>query len=219
MLLNQFLSERMKTYRRLIVFCAFLPFLVNGQVYERTGKGIGLQIQAVPFSFVESKREGSNLGNYELGAAFLRMYKPGLYYKVGYSRLITDNQGLNNLNGNFFHVGTGFDKFLSDFKPKRSARHCIYHKIGLIGEVNYSRFYAGSSRNESAGELSFKVGLSYYTHFQNMHKKVKGRTLHWEVFYFNGVTPFLSTSDNSFRRQGVGLHVRFMRHQVYNFLR
>ena len=37
---------------------------MNGQVYERTGKGIGLQIQAVPFSFVELAKERADSGDF-----------------------------------------------------------------------------------------------------------------------------------------------------------
>lgn len=203
----------------LLLLLVLLPIASYSQVYERTGKGIGLQIQASPFSFVESDRTTNVVNNHELGAAILRMYKPGLYYKAGYSRWFSPNQSLSGLNGNFFYVGTGFDKFLTDFKPSRTKRYCILHKLGLLGEVNYSKYYSNSIRNQSFGEISFKAGLSYYTHFKNMSKKSKGKTIHWEVFYFNGVTPFLSTNESSFRRQGVGLNVRFMRHQVYNFLK
>lgn len=222
MFLNQFLSERMKTYRRLIVFCAFLPFLVNGQVYERTGKSLGVVIHGATFTSINAEDNRYDLDpHYEFGVTAVRMYKPGLFYTAGYSRTLTNNIENRplNLNGNYFHIGLGFDKFLFDLNTQRIGSICIFHKLGLIGSLNYGRYYNDLGQNDSFGEINVKLGVSYYTHYKSMSKKSKGKTIHWELLYYNGITPFYSLENQSIRRHGLTLNVRFMKHEVTDFLK
>lgn len=204
--------------KAIIYILIFLPLYSYNQIYLRTGKSVGVQVQTSPFSSVQNNRAESTFNNHEIGFSLLRMYKPGLYYKAGYSRLVSRHYTIEYLNGSFFNAGIGFDKFLKNIMTKKVRSHCIYHNLGLVGELNYSRYYNRFVQNSSHGEISFKIGLSFFTHFQNMSKKSKGQTVHLEVFYFNGLTPFLSLKQHDFRRQGLGVHIRFMKHKVYNFL-
>ena len=197
----------------------FLVFhFTQSQIYQRTGEGFGVQLNSSSFILHENERNENKLENFGLGVSMLQMIKPGLYYKVGYSRVINTNEARNVLNGNAFNLGFGFDKFLLNLADKKVGKICLYHKLGLIGEVNYSRFYSVEASNKSNGEVILKLGLSYHTHFLNMQKKSKARTVHWELFYFNGITPYFKASGNTINRHGLGLQVRIMKHKVRNFL-
>jgi len=199
---------------------AFLTnFICFSQVYQRTSKGIGLQLTGSPIAIVKDNRGNTSFSNYELGASFLRMYRPGLYYKVGYSRLFSSNELMASFGGHFIHLGAGFDKFLLDLKPQRNRKLCIYRKLGLIGELAYSRLFLDDFRNEALGEFNMKIGFSIHTHYQNMSKRAKGRSFHWEIYYFNGLTSFIELDGNKFKRHGAGISLRMMRHQTYNFLK
>lgn len=202
----------MKNYRTLLLI--FIPLFAYNQAYERTGKGIGLQLSASPFSLFQKQRGDNSWNNYDLSFSIVRTYKPGLYCKAGYSRFISHA----DLTGNFFYIGTGFDKYLLDFKVRKSRRNCIYRRLGLIGEVNYGRFYVKEQRNKALGEFNIKLGLSYHTQYKSMSKKSKNRSVHLEVFYHFGATPFLKTEGQQFNRHGIGVQIRFMKYKVYNFL-
>lgn len=199
-----------------------LSISLYSQIYQRTGKSFGVAINGATFT---SKITGDNRNDlnldYELGVTALRMFKPGLFYTAGYNRIFTadiENYSLN-LSGNYFYVGLGFDKFLFDLNTQRIGSICIFHKLGLIGSLNYGRYYNDLGQNDSFGEINVKLGVSYYTHYKSMSKKSKGKTIHWELLYYNGITPFYSLENQSIRRHGLTLNVRFMKHEVTDFLK
>jgi len=107
---------------------------------------------------------------------------------------------------------------------KRINGVCHYLSLGLILAPEYHyMFGTRENPNESFGEVGAQVGLSLYHFYSSASKKARGRTRQYDLFYRHGFTPIFSQTINgekqNFYRQEIGIRVRLIRHQVYDFLK
>jgi hypothetical protein len=77
--------------------------------------------------------------------------------------------------------------------------------------------------NAAHGEVGGQVGLSFCHVYSGAGKRTQSQTNHLDVYFRQGVTPVLKTSidgqNYSFYRFELGLRVRLLRHQTYDFLK
>jgi hypothetical protein len=161
----------------------------------------------------------------------VHMVSPGIYPSIGYtlnsSQQVFSRQGVSFplQQSHTLDASVLFDKqILKLLNGRRVLGGCHYLSLGLILAPEYHYMFGNSNlKNSSYGEFATSIGLSFY-HFQkSMRKKVKANTRQYDIFFRKGFTPILSVSDNgtetNYFRQEIGLRVRFIRHQVTNFLR
>lgn len=201
-----------------------------GQIYERTGKNLGIYFAGQPISQLSEKPFNSGLNNLSGSFGLIHMVAPGIYPSIGYTFNRTQNiTGRENSfvpiqNGHILDASLLFDKqLLKLVKGRRVLGGCHYLSLGLIAGPEY-HYMLGTRAipNESFGEIAGQFGLSFY-HFQkSMGKRARSKTRQYDVFYRRGFTPIFSTTQNGIQtnlfRQEIGIRVRLIRHQVTNFL-
>jgi hypothetical protein len=201
-----------------------------GQIYERTGKNLGIYFAGQPISQLSEKPFNSGLNNLSGSFGLIHMVAPGIYPSIGYTfnraQNITgrENSFVPIQNGHILDASLLFDKqLLKLVKGRRVLGGCHYLSLGLIAGPEY-HYMLGTRAipNESFGEIASQVGFSFY-HFQkSMGKHARSKTRQYDVFYRRGFTPIFSTTQNGIQtnlfRQEIGIRVRLIRHQVINFL-
>jgi hypothetical protein len=201
-----------------------------GQIYERTGKNLGIYFAGQPISQLSEKPFKSGLNNLSGSLGIIHMLVPGIYPSIGYTfnrnenMTERDNSFISIQNGHILDASLLFDKqLLKLVKGRRVLGGCHYLSLGLIAGPEY-HYMLGTRAipNESFGEIAGQFGLSFY-HFQkSMGKRPRSKTRQYDVFYRRGFTPIFSTTQNGIQtnlyRQEIGIRVRLIRHQVSNFL-
>lgn len=193
--------------------------LCYGQIYQRTRKATGVQLNSHLFTHFEREVDDFKFSNQDVGVSVLRMVLPGLFFKANYNHLSDNLFGKTSQREHFFSAGVGLDKFLFNFPVKNVHTYCVYYKAGLLSELNYGFVRAPNNPYRSRDEVNLKVGLSMHTYIKNMSKKSKGRSLHWEFYYQYGFSLFFKSSNSNYSRNGVGVQLRIMKHQTVNFLK
>jgi hypothetical protein len=206
-----------------------IPLVLSAQVYERTGRNLGLYAGANT-SFVKANYSKDYLLTYSASGGITHMVHPGIYPKIGYhfSKMPSSFQNDRNDLMTDLHSIEGsvlIDKNLIKLaNGVRVNGGCHYLSIGLILAPEYRYTFSEKNHtNKSFGEFSLLSGLSFTHIYKNMGRRNKSRTTQYDIFFRKGFTPFyIAESDGeklSFRRFEVGLSIRKIHHQVSNFLR
>ena len=216
----------------IIFFVCILSIKVSmGQIYERTGKNIGMYISAQPVSQIIEKGSFSQLNCLSGSVGVVHMLKPGIYPSIGYTfnksqQIIGRNESTFPLqDAHIIDASLILDKqILKLLNGKRVMGGCHYLSLGFIIGPEYHYLFGNSMiKNVGFGEIAGTVGLSFYHYKKSMRKKVKANTRQYDIFFRKGFTPILSTSidgaEKNYFRQEIGIRIRLVRHQVYNFLK
>ncbi|MBC7861921.1 MAG: hypothetical protein IAF38_03045, partial [Bacteroidia bacterium] len=124
-------------------------------------------------------------------------------------------------------AGAGFLMKLDllHFGSKKKNGYCFGRMLNLILGQEYV-YPLGMNRSEPGlkqnGELAGKVGVGMYSYWGGSSKKHLGWTIHWELYYRHGFTPYLKSDfgtagNNNYKLSSVGLTCRVIRHKTYKF--
>ena len=204
-----------------------LGLTAYGQMYQRTGKNIGLTLGA-QYSFLQNDQSVTGLGG---SVGLIHMMKPGIYLKSGYS-YSKNNQSeyfRPELAAPAVHQSVDasilIDKRilkLSHGRPIASAYGCHYFSIGLIAAPEYHYdIYARSTNNATPHEISGLIGFSFCHIYKSKGRQNMSKTTQFDLFYRQGFTPYYTNAltGQEFKRAELGLQIRRIRHQVSNVLR
>jgi len=201
-----------------------------GQIYERTGKNLGLYFSAQPLSYLNTKGTNTATRNFNGSVGVVHMLRPGIYSSVGYT--FSKTLETSSRNPSVFPMQSAhgidaallFDKqLLKLVNGRRVHGSCHYLSIGLIIGPEYHYMFGNNQfKNESIGEFAGTIGISFFHFRKSMSKKIKANTKQFDVFFRNGFTPLFTVNamdgQQKFYRQEFGIRVRLIRHQVANFL-
>jgi hypothetical protein len=214
--------------KRIMFILLVLPSIGLGQVYERTGKNLGLYLGAQG-SLINSNVSDNNPLGYSFGGGLIHMASPGIYLKAGYHHANLPKEFMPRTGeaSNQLHSAEGailIDKrLLKLHKGRRIGNGCHYLSIGLILSPEYRYAFTDEAlENRSSGEFSLLTGFSFTHIYKNMGYRNKSRTTQYDLFVRNGFTPYYQsdvTGNNvMLKRLEFGLSIRKIRHQVSNFL-
>lgn len=200
-----------------------------GQFYERTGKNYGLYLSAQPLSVLKQAGDPFSLTNVNGSIGFISMVSRGIYPSVGYTYSHLLNSGARNTSfplteSHTLDASLIFNKRLVKLMNKRINGVCHYLSLGLIVAPEY-HYMLGTREhpNESFGEVGGQIGLSLYHHYSSASKRARSKTRQYDLFYRQGFTPIFTetikgTQQKYFRLE-IGIRVRLIHHEVYDFLK
>ncbi len=198
-----------------------------GQMYQRTGKNIGLTF-AAQGSFLQNTNDSKGLGG---SVGLIHMMKPGIYLKSGYSYTKHEQAQNSRLGSPTPSIHQTVDASLlidkrilklSKGRPIATAYGCHYFSIGVIAAQEYHYdVYARSSNNTTPHELTGLIGFSFCHIYRSKGRQNMSKTTQFDLFYRHGWTPYYThaATGEAFKRAEFGLQIRRIRHQVTNLLR
>jgi hypothetical protein len=198
----------------LFVFC--FGIYSFSQIYERTGKNMGLYT-----SFSCHTDETFRLP-VSFSAGFLTMPTPGIFPKLGYKMdIIPSREGFSKIHG--LEASVQLDKcLLKTSKGIRVMNACHYFSIGLILAPEYRCHIIPNAEQSVLHEFSGLAGLSFAHISKRRDKRSQRFTRQYDVFYRQGFSPsyqlLFSDGAPSRLRMEIGMNIRFMHHRVRNFL-
>ena len=200
-----------------------------GQFYERTGKNFGMYFSAQPLSLIKQSEDPFALTNINGSAGFVSMVSRGIYPTVGYTFSHQLNSEIRKTSfpleqSHIVDASILFDKRLVKLMDKRIKGVCHYLSLGLILAPEYHYMFGTREHpNESFGEVGGQIGLSLYHHYSSSSKRARSKTRQYDLFYRHGFTPIFAQTiggvQQKFYRQEIGLRVRLIHHEVYDFLK
>lgn len=200
-----------------------------GQFYERTGKNFGMYVAAQPLSVMKQSGDPFALTTINGSAGFVSMISRGIYPTVGYTYSHQLNAGIRNtsfplMQSHMVDASILFNKRLVKLMNKRINGICHYVSLGLILAPEYHyMFGTRENPNESFGEVGGQIGLSLYHHYSSASKRSRSKTRQYDLFYRQGFTPVFAQTiggvQQKFYRQEIGIRVRLIHHEVYDFLK
>jgi hypothetical protein len=218
--------------KNLSIFLCLLAvnLFATGQIYQRTGKNFGVYLSAQPFSRVSQKVNASSPNSFSGAIGFVHMVYPGIFPMLGYS--LQRFQSIDSRNGGAFHMQNAHSidaallldkRVLKLLNGRRVFGGCHFLSLGLIVAPEYHYMFGSKDiKNNSLGEVGMQMGLSFYHYRRTLSKCVQGKTRQYDIFYRRGFTPIFMADyagdQSKFYRDEIGLRVRFIRHQVSNFL-
>jgi hypothetical protein len=201
----------------------------NAQYYERTGKNFGVYLTGVPIATTAKSLNQLSENTLTAGAGFMKMPIPGVTLSAGYTYTSFKSFGARGVTVPYAsaHAVVGsvlFDKRIAKLQQKKVRGMCHYLSLGFLLGMDYT--YMFGSRvlpNQSYGEVGGQVGLSFCHVYSGAGKRSRSQTNHFDVFYRQGFTPIIQADilgqKQSFYRCEIGVRMRFMRHQIYDFLK
>lgn len=198
-----------------------------GQMYQRTGKNLGLTL-GIQGSLLEDQEHMKSFGG---SAGLIHMIHRGIYIKSGYSysKLNQPNNFRPNSGSTNVHqtvdASVLIDKRvlkLSHGKPIATTYGCHYFSIGLIASPEYHYdLNARSNNNATPHEFAGLIGFSFCHIYKNKGRINMSKTTQFDLFYRQGFTPYFTNAitGQEFKRAELGLQIRRIRHQVTNMLR
>jgi len=178
-----------------------------------TGKAYSVNLSAQPLSNLKSDRVEELTQSFDVSVS--RKVGKGFYPTVGYSRIQsvipTLNQTANQLNSDVLTSAFLMQKRFITFKESRSFPFCYVRFLSLLIGPEYN--YAFRQNDRYNGEFAAKVGLSLFS----CHSGVHSRVVIWDFFYRKGFTPIINNQVGTFKRDEVGIQLRFLIRQTYSF--
>ena len=213
---------------KLLAGMLLIGMIGNAQYYERTGKNFGVYFTGVPLASTATSMKQLNANTFTLGAGIMKMPIPGISLSAGYGYSSFRNYGsrVSNVPYVSAHSVVGsvlIDKRIAKLQHKKVRGMCHYLSLGLLVGMDYTYMFGTRAiPNQSFGEVGGQVGLSFCHVYSGAGKRSRSQTNHYDVFYRQGFTPAIqsdfSGQDQSFYRCEIGVRVRLMRHQIYDFL-
>jgi hypothetical protein len=217
----------MRTIQKTIIFSILVGFThpTFSQLYERTGRNFGMYFSIQPMAIMKLTNDQLQLSSINGSLGFTTMISRGIYPSIGYTYSSFLNSSIDGnsyplVKSHTIDASVIFNKRIAILMNKRIKGVCHYISLGLIFAPEYHYTFGTVNRpNESFGEICGQIGLSLYHGKSNASKK---STKQLEVFYRHGFTPNFSQTNSegtqNFYRQEIGLRLRLIRHQVYDFL-
>jgi hypothetical protein len=201
----------------------------KAQYYERTGKNFGVFLTGVPIATTASSLKQLSVNTLSFSAGFMKMPVPGITFSAGYgyAQFNRTSPNLRSFPYSSAHSVMGSilaDKRIAKLQEKKVRGMCHYLSLGLLVGVDYTYMFGTRAiPNQSYGEIGGQVGLSFCHVYAGAGKRSRSQTNHVDVFYRQGFTPTIQVDNSgqkqSFYRCEIGVRVRLMRHQVYDFLK
>ncbi|MFN5633821.1 MAG: hypothetical protein ACK49D_04045 [Flavobacteriia bacterium] len=214
---------------KLLACMLLIEMIGNAQSYVRTGKNFGFFLGGAPIATTASNMKQLSTNTLSFSAGFMKMPIPGITFSAGYgySQFKHASPTMRTFPYSSAHSVMGSilaDKRIAKLQQKKVRGMCHYLSLGLLVGVDYT--YMFGSRllpNESNGEIAGQVGLSFCHVYSGSGKRTRSQTNHFDVFYRQGFTPAITLTNTgeklSYYRCELGIRVRLMRHQVYDFLK
>lgn len=221
--------------KRLLLLC--LVFIVTGataQTYVRTRHNAGLVLSYSPFDLTErpasfrSDAKGSLLmaGVTKQMAGILY---PEVFYLRHEGRMPYTTEGTPATPFNWNGIGAGltakFDVLVYD-KHKRGG-NCFARVLNVVTGMEYVMPFSASAVPydvKLTGEAAAKLGFGSYSVWGGSARNHKAWTVHWEMTYRYGLSPFIKVADmphpgltDAWTHNSVSLTLRVIRHKVYKF--
>jgi len=203
--------------------------MASVQFYERTGKNFGMYFSAQPLSVIKQSGDPFALTNVNGSAGFVSMVSRGIYPTLGYTYAHQLNAGIRNTSfplaqSHMVDASILINKRLVKLMNKRINGICHYVSLGLILAPEYHYMFGTREHpNESFGEVGGQIGLSLYHHYSSASKRARSKTRQYDLFYRQGFTPVFAQTiggvQQKFYRQEIGIRVRLIHHEVYDFLK
>jgi hypothetical protein len=182
-----------------------------------------------PLSVIKQSGEPFSLTNFNGSIGFISMISRGIYPSFGYTYSHQLNSGARNTNFSLTESHTldaslMFNKHLVKLMNKRINGVCHYVSLGLILAPEYHYMFGTREHlNESFGEIAGQFGVSLYHHYSSASKRARSKTRQYDLFYCHGFTPIFAETINGtqqkYFRQEIGIRVRLIHHEVYDFLK
>lgn len=211
---------------RSILFFIILSFsgLANAQFYVRTNKAAGASFGMNPISSLHQKNNGMNVNYSSASFSLLKKVYRGIYPMLTY-RYYTQHPLAKEDRTMFqsaHEIGASvlLDIQLTNmFSHRLSNGGCFYHAYGLLVVPEYNYGLLKGVEDKSTGEVALRAGLSFYNHWNTGSKKKKSWTFHWDLYYRKGFTSYYTDiSGSKYFRDELGIQLRILKHQVFNFL-
>ncbi len=216
--------------KRKVLGCMLLIGMIgNAQYYERTGKNFGIYFTGVPLASTATSLKQLNANTLTVGAGLMKMPIPGITLSAGYNYssfkgFVTRGVTVPYASAHSVVGSLLFDKRIAKLQQKKVRGMCHYLSLGLLVGMDYSYMFGTRALpNQSYGEVGGQVGLSFCHMYSGAGKRTRSQTNHYDVFYRQGFTPAIQSNFSgqlqSFYRCEIGVRVRLMRHQIYDFLK
>lgn len=216
--------------QRKILGCMLLMGMMgNAQYYERTGKNFGVYVTGVPVATTANSLKQLRANTLTAGAGLMKMPIPGITLSAGYNYSSFKGFGTRGVTVPYAsaHSVVGsvlLDKRIAKLQQKKVRGMCHYVSLGFLLGMDYTYMFGSKALpNQSSGEVGGQVGLSFCHVYSGAGKRSRSQTNHFDVFYRQGFTPIIQADvlaqKLSFYRCEIGVRVRLMRHQIYDFLR
>jgi hypothetical protein len=217
----------MRTIQKTIIFSILVGFANSAfsQLHERTGKNFGMYFSVQPFAMIKLPKDQLGLTSLNGSLGFITMISRGIYPSIGYTYSSLMNSSISEnsyplVKSHTIDASIIFNKRLAILMNKRIKGVCNFISLGLILAPEYHYTFGTVKRpNDSFGEIGAQIGFSIYHGKSTASRK---STKHLDVFYRHGFTPMFSQTNSegkqNFYRQEIGIRLRYIRHQVYDFL-
>jgi hypothetical protein len=215
--------------RKVLGCMLFIGMMSNAQYYERTGKNFGVYFTGVPIATTANSLKQLSVNTFTAGAGLMKMPIPGITLSTGYTYSSFKEGGARGVSVPYAsgHSVVGsvlFDKRVAKLQQKKVRGMCHYLSLGFLLGMDYTYMFGTRALpNQSKGEVGGQVGLSFCHVYSGAGKRSRSQTNHVDVFYRQGFTPIIQADvlgqKQSFYRCEIGVRVRLMRHQIYDFLR
>lgn len=212
-----------------LVIILVLNSICHSQFYERTNKNIGVYFSVEPLSSLKSKSDHFRLNAFSGSVGVIHKIVPGIYISGGYTDILVSDENpryltLANKNISVLDASLFLDKRIAKLMNQRINGRCHYLSLGFIGGPEYHYVLPLKSfSNDSFGEISGIAGLSLNHVVSSASKKSKSWSFQYDIYYRKGFTPLISfeqfENTTNLYRQEIGLRVRIIKHQVYDFLK
>lgn len=219
----------MKTKMIIAIATFVMGTNVFGQFYERSGKNYGMYFSVQPLSVLKKSGDPSTFTNVNGSLGFVSIVSKGVYPSFGYTyshQLNTSarNPSFSVRESHMVDASVLINKRLVTLMNKRIHGVCHYVSLGLILAPEYHYMFGNREhQNESFGEVAGQIGLSLYHHYSSSSKRGRSKTRQLELFYRQGFTPIFTETINGteqkYFRQEIGIRIRLIHHQVYDFLK
>jgi hypothetical protein len=214
---------------KLIACMLMIGMIGNAQYYERTGKNFGVFFSGVPIATTASNLKQLSANTLSISAGLMKMPIPGITFSAGYGYAQFDHSNASTRSFPYSSAHSVMGSILADkriarLQEKKVRGMCHYLSLGLIAGIDYTYMFGTRAiPNQSYGEIGGQIGLSFCHVYSGAGKRSRSQTNHFDVFYRQGFTPVFTTTvtgqKQSYYRCEIGVRVRLMRHQVYDFLK
>lgn len=213
----------------------FLPLLLlclhgNAQHYVRTKHNFGI---TASYSFSDAAQHKMGLKNAGNGTAMsfgiTREWKnilyPELFFTQHAGTMPYANEGGLAIAYKTNNIGAGMTMRLDlfPFDNKKKNGYCFGRVFNILLGVEDVQALNKNLPFDPKNEFAGKTGLGMYSVWGGSAKKHLAWSLHWEIFYRYGISPFMTTVNpvtnetEKFHHGSVGINLRVIYHKTYKF--
>lgn len=205
-----------------LIFCSqYIQGQMGYQVYS--GKVNGLTIGTAVGSL--NHEAHFNQINYQsIQVGYCHMIRSGIYTGLGYNLInpitpLTSERQNSISQLNTAHAFNGyllFQKKLLTTIDKKKNNRCFKQYLSLILAPEYTYFLSTKQfQNNNSGEISLRMGLGLF----NVWGGNQAKSFVWETYYRRGYTPFITQNSSTYFRNEIGVQLRILFRQRYDFTR